>query len=500
MKRLFSFLLLIFITVFTSFSQDGHFNIVESEKYNDQYKSTTILSIHSNSNNETLVTRISNNNLIFETFDSNAKGLKVKTIDISRKEDYVTDLFYEDKLSVFTLESPSKTKRVVYCYTYSLKNHDVQKTTLINTEVEKKGKLFSGENKRQTNFSISPNAKFLAIATDNSKKNSNSYDIHLFDAQSLQLIYTKSYYSNPDKFYTSSDMVVDNDGTIFNIGKEYESGRRERKNNKANYSYVLSKIDKENVKIGAIELNESEYIQNLNMSFHKDHLRLIGYYSQDKVFGIKGVSNFLIDKSSLSIKDRKKQELPLSVFEDLYGYRNAKDKKDDELTSFNLDYILEDNEGNTFLIAEEFFVTQTYVSTGMGGGYFVSTFHYDDILITKLNSEGNIVWGRSIFKRDGQPSYNAFLNNNKVHILLNSGKNLTEKSDGRLKVSKGWFESTSLYAFIYDENGEVKHEKIQDNKGNTKYIPFKGNYKDGKFLMYNHSAKEKQVMVLECKE
>ena len=73
---------------------------------------------------------------------------------------------------------------------------------------------------------------------DNVKKNSNSYNIHVYDAVNLGLIYSKSYYSNLEKYYTSSDMVVDDNATVYNVGKEYLKGKRERKNSKANYSYV----------------------------------------------------------------------------------------------------------------------------------------------------------------------------------------------------------------------------------------------------------------------
>ena len=84
-------------------------------------------------------------------------------------------------------------------------------------------------------------------------------------------------------------------------------------------------------------------------------------------------------------------------------------------------------------------------------------------------------------------------------MLLNSGKNLKEKDDGRTKVSKGWFESTSLYDFIYDENGNGTIEKIQDNKDKTVYIPYLGNYINGKFIMFNKSKYNRQIMVLEAK-
>ncbi|WP_397446748.1 hypothetical protein [Polaribacter sp. R77954] len=500
MKNVFRLcLLFIGITVQIS-AQTSYFDVNESNAYKDQHKTTNILSIYTTPQNLTIVARKSKSTLIFESFDENAKGKKIKSIPLSKKESFVGEFYYDNQVRVFMVESPSKTKRILNCYTLNISTFTSTKATLLDTNVEKKSALFSGQNKRQTNFSISPNKKFIAITTDNVKKNSNSYDVHLFDAKTLSPVFTKAYYANEEKYYTSSDMVVDNNGVVFSIGKEYFKGRRERKKAKANYSYVLTKIDNDNIATGKIELTEDEYIKSMSLSFYKDNLRLIGYYSQDKVFGIKGVSQFSVDKNTLSVLNKKKAPLPNKVFEDLYGYRNAKSKKDSELTSFNLDYILEDEKGNTFLIAEEFYVVQVYVSNGMNGGYYVTTYHYDDILITKLDANGNLKWGRSIFKRATEPSYNAFLKNDKLYILLNSGKKLSDKSDGRLKVSKGWFESTSLYAFVYDIDGNLDYEKIQDNKGKTTYIPYLGSYNNGKFVMYNHSKGRKQIMMLKCKQ
>ena len=492
--------LFFFVLSSSIFGQTNQFNVHESIKYRDQFKSTSILNVYSTENDLNVIARKSKSYLVFETFDNNAKGKKIKTIKINKKESFVGEIFHNNILRIFMVESPSKTERKLHCYTYDVASNTTEKVTLLETTVKKKSAIFSGGNKRQTNFSISPNNKFIAIATDLVKKNSNSYNIHVYDAATLNLYYTKSYYNNTEKHYRSSDMIVDNNGVVFNVGKEYFKGKRERKKAKANYSYVICKIDKETIKMGTISLKKEEYIQSLNLSFVNDNLRLLGYYSEDKVFGIKGVSTFIVDKTNLEVIDKKKQKLPITVFEDLYGYRNGKNKKDSELTSFTLDYLLEDEEGNTYLVAEEFYVTQVYVSNGMNGGMYVTTYHYDDILITKLDADGNLKWGRSIFKRDTFPSYNAFVNNGKLHVLLNSGKKLTAKKDGRLKVSQGWFESSSLYIFLYDKDGNVTHQKIQDNKGNTTYIPYSGSFVDGKFVMYNHSKSKKQIMMLTCEE
>ena len=148
-------------------------------------------------------------------------------------------------------------------------NNSYIKTTLLKKKVQKKGRLFSGENKRQTNFSVSPNNKYIAIAVDNIKRNTNSYDVFVYDAESLALTYSKSYYSNTEKFYTASDMIVDDNATVYNIGKEYARGRRERKKAKANYSYVLSKIEENNISSAKIELTEDEFIKSLKLALNQ---------------------------------------------------------------------------------------------------------------------------------------------------------------------------------------------------------------------------------------
>ena len=133
---------------------------------------------------------------------------------------------------------------------------------------------------------------------------------------------------------------------------------------------------------------------------------------------------------------------------------------------------------------------------GMGGGGMTITPHYDDIIILKYDNTGELLWGRSIFKSETFASYNAFLKDDTLHVLLNTGKSLTEKEDGRTKASKGFLESTALYDFEYSADGEVDYNKIQDNKGNTKYFPANGTYENGTFLMMSGGERKRQFMIL----
>ena len=134
------------------------------------------------------------------------------------------------------------------------------------------------------------------------------------------------------------------------------------------------------------------------------------------------------------------------------------------------------------------------------GGTTTTTFHYDDILVLKFDGNGELAWGRSIFKRSNAPSYNVFLLDDQLHLILNSGKNFKEKDDGRTKVSKGWFESSSLYDIVFEENGKISYDKIQDNKGQEYYLPAYGAFtSDDSFIMINKSrstSNNRKLMLL----
>lgn len=498
MKKSLCAILLTFLA-YVAFAQSTHFTIKESEKFKDVHRGTAVHAVHTTNKNETIVARSSKKKIIFEIYDENVKNIFNKTVDINKREQIMSNLLFNHELKVFTLFSPSKKERVINCHILNLDSKEYRKVELFKTKVEKTQALFSGQNKRQTNFSISPNEKFLAIATDDIKRNSNSYLIHVFNAENLSLLYSKSYYSNKEKFFRSSDMAVDNNGNVYTLGKEFIKGKKEKKDNKANYTFVISKINKDNVTTNNIELDNDELIEGLSIINKGTFFNLVGFSSEKKAGRINSISQIKIDTKDLKIREKIREKLPLKVYEDIYGNRKAPKKKNKELKSFYLDYVIEDSLGNTYLIAEEFYITSTYVSMGPSGGYWQTVYHYDDILITKLDTNGKIAWGRSIFKKATSPSYNAFVSKDKLHIFLNSGKKLKEKNDGRTKVKQGWLQSSSLYDFVYDNKGNSTIEKIQDNKGKTYYIPFLGSFTNNKFVMFNISKYKKRLMVLEAK-
>ena len=129
-------------------------------------------------------------------------------------------------------------------------------------------------------------------------------------------------------------------------------GRKNKKDNKANYEFVLNKVNASKTEVQSLAL-EQEQIKSLNISLKNDKIQLLGFYSERNVNRIKGSCIFQLNAVTLSLENKQIKELPITVFEDLYGDERAENKKDQELSNFYVDYTLEDSKGNTYVLAEE---------------------------------------------------------------------------------------------------------------------------------------------------
>ncbi|WP_111309462.1 hypothetical protein [Confluentibacter sediminis] len=492
------FLSIALLTIITCFcQQQTKLNITESVDFKDDVRANEVLSMHLSNSNLMGVVRDSKRNLLFDIFNPSLIRLNGIEIEKPKNEDFCGELFFENTIKIFTVYSPSKKERILYCYEFNINDATHKKTELFKTNVENNQKIFSGANKRQTAFAMSPNGQYFTILTDDIKKNASSYTVHVYNSKDLVLLYEKKYQENTEKFYEPNDVYIDDSATVYTLGKLFLEGRSEKKENKNNYNFILNKLTQTSINTLSLNFNDNTHIRSLVISGQEDKIRLLGFYSQKNVSNIKGLILFDVNAELMEILQTKSHNLPEKVYNDLYSTAVADKKKDKELSNFYVDHVLKDSFGNTYLLAEEYFVTSVYVSMGMNGGYWQTVYHYDDVLAIKLNKEGELEWGRSIFKRATAPSYNAFIKDEQLHVVLNSGKNLIEKEDGRVKVSKGLFESSSLYDIVYNSEGDVSYDKIQDNKNKTYYSPYFGIFKENRFITIGHDEGKKRFLILE---
>lgn len=485
-------IIFLFVLVsFQLFSQTTTLEVLESVDFREQVPTTEIVGMHSSiENNRGVIKYSTRGYFTFEIFDKNLKPSFSKSIELDKRERPLASLYFENEIKVFSVASPKKKERKVYCYIFNIETKSHTKKLLFEKVTEKNQSLFNGRKKRQTSFAQSPNGKYMVMLTDNINKTTNSFTTHVYKANTLELQYKKDYQKNIEKYFDPNDLAINDSAVVYVIGKQYLKGKSDRKNQKANYEFLLNRITKEENKTTTISLDD-EFVSSLSFAKINEELMVLGFYSNRSSNRIKGGCSFKLDPTELEILEKSKNELPPEVFNGLYGYRRALEKSNRELNNFSIDHVIVDKDLNTYVVAEEFYITTTYINNGMNGGMMTTTtYHYDDVLVLKFDSKGNILWGNSIFKRATSPSYNAILIKNQLRLILNSGKNLLKKEDGRTKVSKGWFESSSLYDIEFNNNnGEPSYNKIQDNRGKAYYLPAYGTYtSDGSFIMINRGS------------
>ena len=137
MKKLVLICLLI-NSYFAQAQTNTQLKVTESAEYEDDIKSIDILSIHTAQSGETSMIRNGKKDFLFDIFDSKLNKTFSKTVASEDDEQYVGDLFYKDQVKLFTVASPSKNERVLYCQTLNLSTKSYSKTTIFKSTVEKK--------------------------------------------------------------------------------------------------------------------------------------------------------------------------------------------------------------------------------------------------------------------------------------------------------------------------------------------------------------------------
>ncbi len=313
------------------------------------------------------------------------------------------------------------------------------------------------------------------------------YHVSVFDAKSYELMYDQQINRKENEFYALSEIKIDDHKNVYLLGESFYNEETPKLKSEENRHFIIEKFTGKDYSLMDLTL-EKRHIVSLKSVVKKNEYNLYGFYSETGKNSIKGVCTFLVNTEEFKIMGKNLQDLPSQVYADLFGSDRVDKKKEKELSDFKIDYILNDTQDNVYLMAEEFYINYDKQK---------KVEHYDDILIIKFNPDGKLAWGRSIYKYSIRPSYNAFIKNDKLHIILNSGKNLKELGDGRTKTIKNFYETTALYDFVYKGAGNVEIHKIQNNKNKTYYHPNYGIYVDGRFIMIGDSPNERRFMTLE---
>jgi hypothetical protein len=296
--------------------------------------------------------------------------------------------------------------------------------------------------------------------------------VKVFDTD-LNPIFDKTFTQEEVKdnlFQYNSVTTDDTDGSVYFLGKLYESAKMKKKG-KANYVYKLYKLNSNGVKEVSFKTDEN-FVGSMELISNKDNLVCVGFYSEKNDYRYKGTVYYNVDKEDFSVKASGFNPFTEQFMIDKYGERKGKRKKGKgkELRDLSYRSLHIDEQGNAIFTAEEYYwVTST--SYGMNGAMTTSTtYYYNDILACKINSSGKMQWARNINKRQVTSgkgidyySYLSTIKDDKVLIFLNGSDKVKKLKDDRIRFDDKRVKKLSLYAIEILSNGEFNYKQVINN-------------------------------------
>jgi len=502
MHHIIRLLVVTFFLVFGTlvYGQQTAFTIQETESFKDTKRNTSFEELFTLSNGEMVAVRSGKRRLMVSTFSNAYEVSKDIEIDLERKQEFVGASQDDVSLHVFTITKVDKLTKYVTAYTYvsgaaTLKSKKLYTVHKDEARISKFGSLVSKKHERI--FRTSPDGNYLAFALENIDESTNSFSIRVFD-KNLEQVYQTSYMESADNYYAFDDFIVTNNAEVLSAGKLYKKGRREKRGGKANYEYVVYRVTQEGADAHQFDMGDN-FVKELKFAIAQPNIRLLGFYSEKNSNRMKGIVSYTFTNFDIKNVKTVEQPFPETLFQDIYSESRAKKlaDKEKELRDYYLDHTLVDDAGNAYLLAEQFYITQSTIASGNGMFATNSTPHYDNILVVKFNQKGEVLWARSLFKSDNRPSYNAFVLDTTLHVLLNASKNLSERKDGRTKMKRTIFSSTALYDVTFNsENGDLTYTTLQENSDKVTYRPYLGSYRDNTIILPNVSKRNKSFLIL----
>ena len=341
----------------------------------------------------------------------------------------------------------------------------------------------------------------FAIAMDLNQKTSDGLRIYVFNNKLEKIIDNTFTKEINDRNYIFQNIQLSNSGdAIYLLAKSYDKDLRNKKEG-GKYFFELSKIDAKNQLTKIID-PEQNFIGSLKTFFHNDDLFCIGFYSELTDYRYKGICCFKLDTNSLELKKSKYNLFTEQFFFDKYGKNTEKAVK---FLTFRKVFFNNNNE--IILNAEEYDkTTQAGAGAGINGaaGPMSSSTHYsyDDIVIAKLNYDGDMLWARNINKRQSTTdddtsylSYTSTVRNDKTYFFINARDKIKKLKNDRIEFGQIRKNKSNLNVIEVNAVGDFDYQEILDDEQNE--VPFmvsKGAIIDNAVYFLGRKGKDKQLL------
>jgi len=516
----------VLFTFFSTIFYAQNIGIEKSDIIKQEKKNTNLEFSESDGNGGVIVVKS-----IKKLFNKYAKSYKiehynanlqlVKSVSIENKRGFINDILIKDgTINLFQFQSDKKTKALlVNVLSASVEELNFKSNTLFTLDRKMFKKYFkfylgvfsfdNGMNQEDMDsfgmITFSNEKKYFSLSFDIKNKEKEVHLLVVYD-DDFNKIYDTIFESDiDDKFFDFKDITISNeDGTLFLLGKVFENkSTKSKKKKKTNYHYELFEI-KDGIKHQTSIKEPEIFIGSLTLLNKNKKLVLVGFYSEKNDNRYKGICRIDLN-DDLTIKNKAFQPFSNQFFEDKYrkGAKVRKSKK--ELHNLEYRSVFYDENDNVIINAEEFYITSYYVSNANGGGYWNTTFNYDDIISVKINPKGELLWARNINKsqyNSATASFSAITANNKNYIFINTSDKINKMSNNRIGFTGTSAKRSNLYVIVIDEKGDFTYKKLIDDKDSkVSYKVSNGlvNIQDNSIIFLGSKKKNQRIIRLTVK-
>lgn len=237
------------------------------------------------------------------------------------------------------------------------------------------------------------------------KKDAQVYVFRVFDMQLNEVSHRQLEFPVQERYIALNQVSISNDLEVYVAASVYDddennnsAGRRKRVKSKTGSWTVhmfAFRPDNES-EIHDMELNLSgKIVTGLRFKIQENRLIAGGFYGKQPG-AINGVISLIYDTDAKEFIATNSEEFPKNVITDF-----TKGRKPNELglAAMRLRELSVSNDGSYYMLGEEYYVTIHTRTDSKGYTTSYYKYHYDNILLTRVGPNGEIMWYRKINKK-----------------------------------------------------------------------------------------------------
>ncbi|MBL1280281.1 MAG: hypothetical protein COA33_008425 [Fluviicola sp.] len=358
-----------------------------------------------------------------ETRDTDLKV--VSTIDVSQQfedENYIIERIIRvgNSYALFSTKTFRKEgKTELYLQTFNWESGELSSTKKIHSQTSpRRGQGIHFTTK------TSVNDKLLMYEVYKTGKDKLARKHYTVLDEALEVLWTNDnvfYKADDGKDYYEQSVVLGNNGEIYALGYKILTRNRKAGIKQGEKEFEIARITEDDIETIKIDV-KGHKLDDVQLTQTKDGALFFGgYYLNKDVYGIEGVFLLTLDKESLEVEDEFWSEFTHDFITEGWSERKTKKAKkiDDKgklaLTNLYLRNVLKHDDGSISLVGERYWVTITTTTTANGGTTTRTTYHYGDLVITRISNSGELL---------SQSKYQKHKTHFGAHDVVGVGNNL----------------------------------------------------------------------------